>query len=78
MSTIELKNILIKRISEINDNSFLEAIMTILDSKIDTKVYQLSPEQKDAIIESKKQVANGEVFSNDQINQEFQKWLKEE
>ena len=77
MSTIELKNILIKRISEINDNSFLEAIMTILDSKIDTKIYQLTTEQKDAIIESKRQVANEEVFSNNQINQEFQEWLKE-
>ncbi len=77
MSTIELKNILIKRISEINDNSFLEAIMTILDSKIDSKIYNLTPKQKDSIIESKRQVANGEVFSNDQINQEFQEWLKE-
>lgn len=77
MSTLELRNILIKRISEINDKSFLEAIITILDSKIDTKVYQLTPKQKDAIIESKRQIANGEVFSNDQINQEFQEWLKE-
>lgn len=78
MSTIELKINLIKRISEINDDSFLEAIMTILDLKIDTKVYHLTSKQKDSINESRKQVANGEVFSNDQINQEFQKWLKDE
>jgi hypothetical protein len=77
MSTLELQNILVKRISEINDNSFLEAIMTILDSKIDSKIYKLTPQQKDAIIASKRQVANGEVFSNDQVNQEFQEWLKE-
>ncbi len=77
MSTLELKNILIKRIAEINDNSFLEAIMTILDSKLDNANYNLTPKQKVAIIESKKQVANGEVFSNDHVNQEFQKWLKE-
>lgn len=77
MSTLELKNILIKKISEINDNSFLEAIMTIIDSKLDSKIYHLTTEQKDAIIESKRQVAEGEVFSNDQINQEFQEWLKE-
>ncbi len=77
MSTLELKNILIKRISDINDNSFLEAIMTILDSKIDSKIYKLTPQQKDAIIESKKQITNGEVFSNDQVNQEFQEWLEE-
>ena len=77
MSTIELRNILIKRISEINDNTFLEAIMTIIDSKVDSKIYNLTPQQKDTIIESKRQVTNGEVFSNDQINQEFQEWLKE-
>ena len=77
MSTIELKNILIKRISEINDNSFLEAIMTILDSKIDSKVYHLTSNQKDSIIKSKQQIVNGEVFSNDQVNKEFQEWLKE-
>jgi len=77
MSTIELKSILIKRISEINDNSFLEAIMTILDSKIDSKVYQLTSNQKESIIKSKQQIANGEVFSNDQVNKEFQEWLKE-
>ena len=76
MSTIELKNVLIKRIAEINDNSFLEALMTILDSKVDSKIYNLTPKQKYAIIESKRQIAEGEMFSNDQINQEFQEWLK--
>jgi hypothetical protein len=77
MSTLELKSILIKRISEIDDDSFLEAIMTILDSKIDSTVYNLTQQQKDAIIESKRQVANGEVFSNDQVNEEFQEWIRE-
>ena len=77
MSTLELKNILIKKISQINDNSFLEAIMTIIDSKIDSKIYPLTSQQKEAIIESKKQIENGDVFTNDQINQEFQEWLKE-
>jgi hypothetical protein len=77
MSTIELKNKLIKRIREINDSSFLEAIKIILDSKVDNKVYQLTSDQKDAIIESKKQIANGELHSNAQVNEEFQKWVKE-
>ncbi len=78
MSTVELKNILIKRITEINDNSFLEAIMTIIESKIDSRIYPLTPKQKNAIIESKKQILVGEVFSNDQINQEFNEWLKKD
>ena len=78
MSTVELKDILIKRITEINDSSFLEAIMTILETKIDSRIYPLTSKQKNAIIESKKQVVAGEVFSNDQINQEFNEWLKED
>ncbi len=77
MGTVELKNILIKRINEINDNSFLEAIMTILDSKIDKTIYPLTSEQQKSIAESKKQIADGEVYSNEQIFQTFQKWLKE-
>jgi len=45
------------------------------------KILYKSKVQKEIIdalkIESKRQVANGEVFSNGQINQEFQEWLKE-
>ncbi|WP_281226340.1 hypothetical protein [Flavobacterium aquiphilum] len=33
MGTIELKNLLISKIAEINDEAFLSAINTILDSK---------------------------------------------
>ena len=39
MDTLELKNILISKISEIDDIQYLEAIMTILESKISTKNY---------------------------------------
>ena len=77
MSTIKLKNILIKQIAEINDFSFLEAIKTILDTKIDHKVYTLSPEQDGVIGESEKDIRQGNVFTNDQVNEEFQEWLKE-
>ena len=37
MTTIELKKVLIHRISEINDISYLKAIKTILDSKTETE-----------------------------------------
>lgn len=77
MSTLELKNMLIQRISEINDKSFLEAIFSLLESKSNDKVYALSPKQKDTIIASKSQVANGEIFSNNQISDAFNKWLEE-
>ena len=53
---IELKNILIHKISAINDVSFLKAIQTIVDSKMNHEVLPLTPEQKDEIIASKKEV----------------------
>ncbi len=77
MSTIELKNILIKQIAEINDFSFLEAIKTILETKVDHKIYTLSPEQDEIIRESEEDIKQGNVFTNDQVNQEFQEWLQE-
>ena len=51
MTTIELKEVLIHRISEINDISYLKAIETILDSKTSTNVIHLSSEQRNEIIE---------------------------
>ena len=56
MTTVELKKVLIHRIAEINDVSFLKAIKTILDSKTDTEVIALTPEQRFEIMESKKEV----------------------
>ena len=42
MTAIELKTILIHKISEINDISFLKAIKTILDSKTVAGVLHLT------------------------------------
>ena len=56
MTAIELKTILIHKISEINDISFLQAIKTILDSKTETGVLKLSSEQLNEIIASKKEI----------------------
>ncbi len=49
MKAIELKKILIHRIAEINDESFLNAIKTILDSKTKTRIMKLTDEQKSDI-----------------------------
>ena len=45
MTAIELKTLLIHRITEINDVSFLKALKTILDSKTETGVIQLTPDR---------------------------------
>ncbi len=77
MSTIELKNLLIQRIAEIEDISFLKAIKTILDAKAESRTLQLTPEITDMILESKKEIEKGLIIDNDLFERELEEWLNE-
>ncbi len=75
MTKIELQNLLIHRISEINDVSFLEAIKTILDSKSQA-VLPLTVEQRNEILASKKEIEQGLSIENTVLEDEIAGWLK--
>ena len=75
MTAIELKKALIHRISEINDVSFLEVIKTILDTKTETEILMLSPEQRNEIIESKKEIEQGLFIGHEILDSEVSQWL---
>lgn len=75
MTTLDLKKHLIQRISEIEDKAFLEAIKTILDSK--SQILPLTAEQRAEIIKSKDQIDQGLFTSQDQLDEEFEKWASE-
>jgi len=75
MTTIELKKQLIHRISEIEDMNFLKALKTILDSKLNKGVLNLTAEQKDEIIESREDVKKGLVIDNALLDKEIKAWL---
>lgn len=77
MTTLELKNILIHRIAEIEDISFLKAINLILDSKTDKKIIMLSDDQRDEIIASKKEIEQGLFMEHEAFDKEIKEWLKE-
>lgn len=77
MTTVELKNILIHRIAGINDKSFLTAINTIIETKTDSTIYKTTSEQRKRISEGREQLAKGECFSNEQVEEEIDQWLKE-
>ncbi len=77
MSTAELKNILIQRISEIEDESFLEAIRTILDAKAESKTITLTPEITNEIMESKKEISKGLYIEDSILEKELEEWLQE-
>lgn len=77
MTAIELKKLLVHRIAEINDESFLNAIKTILDSKSQSQILMLTKEQRIDIIESKKQIEQGLFIEQEEMDKEFTKWLTE-
>ncbi len=76
MTTLELKKILIHRIAEIDDLSFLKAIKTILDSKTDSEVLTLTKKQRNEIIESKKDIEKGLFTEHKIFEKEVAGWLK--
>jgi hypothetical protein len=75
MTAIELKTLLIHRISEINDVSFLKALKTILDTKTETGIIQLTQDQLDDIMASKKEIEQGLFIENSVLDSEVRQWL---
>jgi len=76
MTTIELKKQLINRIAEIDDESFLQAIKTILDSKTQSQVLTLTDTQRQEIFESKKQIEQGLFIEQDDLDEKFNQWKR--
>jgi hypothetical protein len=75
MTAIELKTLLMHKISEINDISFLKALNTILDSKTESGVIQLSQDQINDIMDSKKEIENGLFIESNALDKEVRQWL---
>ena len=74
MTTLELKKLLIHRIAEINDISFLKAVKTILESKTEPQVLLLSPDQRNEIMESKKEIEKGLFIEQENLDKEISRW----
>jgi len=77
MTTVDLKNILIHRIAGINDKSFLTAINTLVETKSESMIYKTTSEQQKRIEVAIVQISRGESFTNEQVENEIDKWLKE-
>jgi hypothetical protein len=75
MTAIELKKLLVHRITEIDDIAFLNAVKTILDVKAQSQILKLTDEQLDEIDESRKDIKKGLFTEQEELDQEFEKWL---
>ena len=75
MSTIELRHHIIEKLSLIEDDSFLKAIKTIVESKVNEGIYKLSDFQKKRVESGRDQLKKGHSISNDVLRKEINQWL---
>jgi hypothetical protein len=75
MSTIELRHVITEYLSHIEDTSFLNALKTIIESKVTEGTYVLSDYQKKRIDAGRKQLQKGQAVSNESVKQEIDQWL---
>ena len=75
MSTIELRHVITEYLTHIDDASFLNAIKTIIESKVSEGTYKLSDFQKKRIDEGREQEKNGQTISDESLKKEIDQWL---
>jgi predicted transcriptional regulator len=75
MSTIELKHVITEYLTHIDDASFLNALKTIIESKVSEGTYKLSDFQKKRIDSGREQVKKGQTISNESLTNEIDQWL---
>lgn len=73
MVKAELKSLLIDRIMQINDESFLEALKVLTDSKIEKERYQLSDFEREKISQAR---LDGNYIDHQTAMKEIDQWLE--
>lgn len=73
MNTLQLKNILISEIEKIDDDTFLSALKTILDSRKSLTTYQIYNEELKV---AEEEIQNGNYYSHNELKDEMDKWKK--
>ena len=76
MKTAELKNSILENISQIDDKSFLQAINTIIENKMDKTVYKLTAKQRTEIEKSQQEIAKGNFTADTDLHAEIKQWLR--
>ena len=78
MQPDNLKNSLLDKLISIEDNSLLEKVNDLIGNvNINTSVFKVTANQKDMLIKSEEDVYDGNLISNEELNEEEDKWLSE-
>jgi hypothetical protein len=75
MSTIELKHFIIEHLSQIDDKPFLNALKTIIETKISGDTYKLSSYQEERIDSARNDLKNDKTITHNDLQKEIDQWL---
>ncbi len=78
MTTTELKEKLIKKLENVTEDYLLEEVLSMLELEEEhNKIFKLSNEQKKAIDKARKQIAEGNYSTDEEVTKEIDVWLNE-
>ena len=77
MSTAELKLDLISQIAGLTDKVKLRELMQLLKFQTEESLYITSEEEKTIIAEARQEIAEGKVFTNEEVQKEIKEWLEQ-
>jgi hypothetical protein len=75
MSTLELRQVITEYLAHIEDVSLLNAIKTMIESKVSDGTYMLSDNQIKRVEEGREQLRQGTTISNESLKIEIDQWL---
>lgn len=74
---LRLKLDVINQITELKEIRIIKEIKKILDFELDEEIFELSQKQKNRIAKAREEYADGEIFTNEEVNNEIDQWLNE-
>jgi hypothetical protein len=76
MSTVELKNRLIEKIQNTENNSLLEDVYRLFELEAQSlEIYELNESQLNAVNEAREQLKTGKYLTSEQADKEIDEWL---
>ena len=76
MNTLELRNIIIAEIEKIDDDSFLSALKTILESRITTLPKTYSEQYNEELKVAEEEIQNGNFYTHNEVKDKIEQWKK--
>ncbi len=77
MSTLELQNYLINKISAMKDRDLLQQLQEIIDQRTtDESEYVLTDDQRQLLAEGESDIANGRIVSHSDTISQARHWLE--